>query len=33
MNNDYEDDYFNYDPETVVVPENIIPESKESVWL
>ena len=33
LNNDYEDDYFNYDPETVVVPENVIPESKESVWL
>ena len=34
LNNDYEDnDYFNYDPETVVVPESIIPESKESVWL
>ena len=33
LNNDFEDDYFNYDPETVVVPENVIPESKESVWL
>ena len=37
MNNDYEDDdnmaYYNYDPETVVVPENIVPESKASVWL
>eukprot|EP00977_Amphora_coffeiformis_P027572 scaffold34621_cov166-Amphora_coffeaeformis.AAC.15 len=33
LNNDYEDDYFNYDPETVILPENVIPESKESVWL
>ena len=33
LSNDFEDDYYNYDPETVVVPENVIPESKESVWL
>lgn len=33
LNNNYEDDYYNYDPDTVVVPENLIPESKESVWL
>ena len=33
INNEYEDDYFNYDPDTVVVPESIVPASKESVWL
>ena len=33
INNEYEDDYFNYDPDTVVVPASIVPASKESVWL
>lgn len=35
LNNDYEDDgYFNYDPETVVVPETTTSTTNsDSVWL
>ena len=33
MNNDYEDDYYNYDPTTVLGPERTVQASTETVWL